>query len=87
MFADDKFQFNNNGRKVSKRQLEKDILILEQFVLFPQCFQKTRNLLQMLKDQGLLRKGLTKQQNFRLDQIESICRQQNKLYSKIDVCY
>ena len=48
--------------------------------MFPQCFQKTCNLLQR-------RKELTKQQNFRLDQIESICRQQNKRNSKIDVCY
>ena len=54
---------------------------------FPICFQKTCNLLQRRKNQELFRKGLTKQQNFRLDQTESICRQQNKRYSKIDVCY
>ena len=33
-------------------------------------------------------KGLTKQQNFILDAIVSICRQRKKnRYSKIDVCY
>ena len=58
-------------------------------MLFPQCFQKTCNLLQRRKNQELFGKGLTKQQNFRLDldRIESICSQQNKRYSKIDVCY
>ena len=38
------------------------------------------------KQWGLFWKGLTKQQSFRLDQIESVCVQQNKRYSKIDVC-
>ena len=31
--------------------------------------------------------GLTKQQNFILDQIVNICRQRKNRYSKIDVCY
>ena len=45
MFADDNFEFDGNGRKFSKR-LENtvgkgEIAHYEQFLLFPQCFQKT----------------------------------------------
>ena len=44
-FADDKFEFDENGRKFFKR-LENtvrkgEIARYEQFLLFPQCFQKT----------------------------------------------
>ena len=44
-FADDNFKFDENGRKFSK-QLENtvgkgEIARYEQFLLFPQCFQKT----------------------------------------------
>ena len=52
---------------------------------FPAMFSK--DLYPTHKNQGLFGKRLTKQQNFRLDQVESICRQQNKRYSKIDVCF
>ena len=43
--ADDNFKFNENGRKLSK-QVENtvgkgEIDRYEQFLLFPQCFQKT----------------------------------------------
>ena len=43
-FADDYFKFDQNGRKLSK-QLENtvgkgEIARCEQFLLFPQCFQK-----------------------------------------------
>ena len=43
-FADDNFKFDKNGRKLSK-QVEKtvgkgEIARYEQFLLFPQCFQK-----------------------------------------------
>ena len=43
-FADDNFKFDENGRKLSKR-LENtvgkgEIARFEQFLLFPQCFQK-----------------------------------------------
>ena len=43
-FADDNFKFSENGRKFSKR-IEKtvgkgEIARYEQFLLFPQCFQK-----------------------------------------------
>ena len=44
MFADDNFKFDGNGRKLSKRienTLGKgEIAHYEQFLLFPQCFQK-----------------------------------------------
>ena len=44
-FADDNFEYNENGRKFSKRvenTVEKgEIARYEQFLLFPQCFQKT----------------------------------------------
>ena len=46
-FADDNFKFDENGRKFSKRvenTLGKgEIARYEQFLLFPQCFQKTCN--------------------------------------------
>ena len=43
-FADDNFKFDENGRKLSK-QVENtvrkgEIASYEQFLLFPQCFQK-----------------------------------------------
>ena len=44
-FADDNFKFDENGRKFSKRvenTVEKgEIVRYKQFLLFPQCFQKT----------------------------------------------
>ena len=55
-FADDNFKFDKNGRKffkwVEKAVGKGKIAQCEQFLLFPQCFQKTR------KKQGLLGKGL-----------------------------
>ena len=43
-FADDNFKFDENGRKLFKRvenTVEKgEIARYEQFLLFPQCFQK-----------------------------------------------
>ena len=43
-FADDNFKFNENGRKFSKRVENTvgkgEIARYEQFLLFPQCFQK-----------------------------------------------
>ena len=44
--ADDNFKFDETGRQFSKRvenTVEKgEIAHYEQFLLFPQCFQKTR---------------------------------------------
>ena len=44
-FADDNFIFNENSRKFSKRVEntvgKREIARNEQFLLFPQCFQKT----------------------------------------------
>ena len=45
-FADDNFKFDENGRKLSgRKQVENtvgkgEIAFYEQFLLFPQCFQK-----------------------------------------------
>ena len=43
--ANDNFKFDENGRKFSKREKntvgEEEIARHEQFLLFPQCFQKT----------------------------------------------
>ena len=43
-FADDNFKFDENGRKVSQRVEntvgKREIARYEQFLLFPQCFQK-----------------------------------------------
>ena len=43
-FADDKFKFNENGKKFSSSMLENsvgkgEIACYEQFLLFPHCFQ------------------------------------------------
>ena len=44
-FADDNFKFDENGRKFSERVENTvgkgEIAHYEQFLLFPQCFQKT----------------------------------------------
>ena len=44
-FADDNFKFDETGRKLSKRVENTvgkgEIARYEQFLLFPQCFQKT----------------------------------------------
>ena len=45
-FADDNFKFGEKGRKFSSRRIENtvgkgEIARYEQFLLFPQCFQKT----------------------------------------------
>ena len=59
-FADDKFEFDEDGRKLSKRventEGKGEIARYEQFLLFPQCFQKL--VLQTRKNQGLFGKGL-----------------------------
>ena len=43
-FTDDNFKFDENGRKLSKRVKNTvgkgEIACYEQFILFPQCFQK-----------------------------------------------
>ena len=43
-FAEDNFKFDENGRKLSKRventEGKEEIARYEQFLLFPQCFQK-----------------------------------------------
>ena len=43
-FADDNFKFDENGRKLSKQVedtvVKGEIAFYEQFLLFPQCFQK-----------------------------------------------
>ena len=45
-FADDNFKFDENSRKLSKRAENTvgkgEIACYEQFLLFPQCFQKAR---------------------------------------------
>ena len=67
-FADDNVKFNENGRKLSK-WIEKtvgkgEIACDEQFLLFPQCFQRTRLVLQTHKNRGLFGKGLICQYSF-----------------------
>ena len=57
--ADDNFEFDENGRKFSQRVEntvgKAEIALNEQFLLFPQCFQRTCSLLQTCKNQGLFR--------------------------------
>ena len=60
-FADDNSKFDENGRKLSK-QVENtvwkgEIAHYEQFLLFPQCFQKTCSA--TCKNHGLFGKGLS----------------------------
>ena len=54
-FADDHFKFDENGRKFFKRVentvVNGEIARYEQFLLFPQCFQKC--VLQTREYQGL----------------------------------
>ena len=61
--ADDNFKFDENGRKFSKRVENTvgkgEIARYEQFLLFPQCFQKTCNA--DTWKPGLFGKGLRKQ--------------------------
>ena len=40
-FADDNFNFDENGRKFFRRIDKGEIARFNQFLLFPQCFQKT----------------------------------------------
>ena len=58
--ADDNFKFDENGRKFTKPVQNTvgkgEIACYEQFLLFPQYFQ--RLLLQTRKNQGLFGKGL-----------------------------
>ena len=58
--ADDNFRFDENGRKFSKRventEGKGEIARYEQFLLFPQCFQRVCS--QTRKNQGLFGKGL-----------------------------
>ena len=60
-FADDNFKFNENSRKFSIRVEntvgKEEIARYEQFLLFPQCFQKT-----CTANQGLFGKGLNTKQ-------------------------
>ena len=61
-FPDDNFELNENGGKLSK-QVENtkgkgEIARYEQFLLFPQCFQKTCTADTSNCDQGLFGKGL-----------------------------
>ena len=59
-FADDNFRFNENGRNffkwVENTVGKGEIACYEQFLFFPQCFQ--RRVLQTHKKQGLFGKGL-----------------------------
>ena len=81
-FADDNFEFNENGRKSSERTENTvgkgEIPQYEEFLLFPQCFLKDSEV------QGLFWKGLTFNHtvqilshyhttNFRLFITESVC--------------
>ena len=58
-FTDDNFRFDENGRKFCKRVENTfgkgKIARYEQFLLFPNCFQ--RLVLQVRKDQGLFGKA------------------------------
>ena len=59
-FADDNFTLDENGRKFSKRRENTvgkgEIARYEQFLLFPQCFQKTFTA-DTLKTRACLGKG------------------------------
>ena len=59
-FADNNFEFDENAREISKKEentVEKGaIACYKQFLLFPQCFQKTVQ--QTCNNQCLFGKGL-----------------------------
>ena len=92
-FADDNFNFDENGRKLSKRVENTvgkgKIARYEQFLLFPQCFQKAcfpgaskgvvvwEWVKTSLENSGYqLELTLSQTTNFRLLQTERVCRQQ-----------
>ena len=60
-FADNNFKFYENDRQFSKIIVyfmgKREITCYEQFLFFPQCFQKT-NVMQICKNKGLFGKGL-----------------------------
>ena len=66
MFANDNFKFDENGREFSKaveNTLGKgEIARYDQFLLFPQCFQKSCTA--DTKNQGLFVKGLSRNKRF-----------------------
>ena len=76
-FADDNFKFDENtknSRAGGKHFGKSRKIANQQFLLFPQCFQKTCTVvLQTHKDQGLFVKELTICQILRLAKIEIIC--------------
>ena len=99
-FADNNFKFDENGRKLSK-QVENtmgkgEIARYEQFLLFPQSFQKvcfpgaSKGVIVWEWDKpskGSYNLTLYQTPNFGLAQIQSICRQQNKCNPKNEICF
>ena len=95
-FADDNFKYDENARKLSKRVEnavgKREIALYEQFLLFPQCFQKSSFpgaskgviVWEWVKAVDCL--TLYQTTNFRLVQIENICRRQNERDSKFKIC-
>ena len=83
------FQFWRKWHKLSKwveNTLGKgEIARYEQFLLFPQCFQKA--CFTGASKVVIVWEWVNKQQNFRLVQIDSICRRQHKLEWKIKTCF
>ena len=103
-FADNKFKFDKNGRKLSKRVEntvgQGEIARYEQFSFSHSVFKRLvtqgrqkvslcgNGLRQLLIVSGVhVLKLFTKHQNFRLVQIESFCRRQNRCDSKVKVCF
>ena len=89
-------QYDENARNLSKRVENTvgkgEIARYEQFVLFPQCFQKSSFpgaskgviVWEWVKAVDCL--TLYQTTNFRLVQIENICRRQNERNSKFKIC-
>ena len=75
--ADDNFEFDEDTRKFSEwveNTVGKgEIARYEQFLLFPQCFQKACF---PGASKGVIGYFFTRQQNFKLSQTERVCRRQ-----------
>ena len=83
-FADDNFKFDENGRKLSKRVEntvgKEEIARYEQFLLFSQCFQKA--CFPEASKGVIVWEWVNRQKNFRLVEIETICRRHFQVHLK-----
>ena len=83
-FADDNFKFDENGKKLSKQVKNTvgkgEIARYEQFLLFPQCFQKAS--FQGASKGVIVREWVKKQFQFQYERALPVLRECNRLRPK-----